>query len=77
MIYAAILAFLALLLFDLPRLLRERNARELTVYSVLCCITLLYMVQSALGAPIFSPIRELSEIFKSLGLNYALWQGHG
>ena len=77
MIYAAIFTFLALLGFDLPRLLRERNGREIMVYSILCCITLFYMVQFALGCSVWSPMKELSEIFKKLGLNYAIWQGHG
>ena len=77
MIYFAVGFFLFFLLFDLPALIREKARRELLVYAVLSGITLIYLVQYALGLPVFSPIKTLSEFAeKTLKLNYALWQGH-
>lgn len=77
MIYAAIAVFIALTLFDLPALIKEKRWRELGVYSAVCTVAFVYLVGYVLGAEVFSPIRELSLFFeKTLGLSYALWQGH-
>jgi len=76
MIVPAVFLFCGLLALDLPSLLRERR-RELAVYLVLGAVTLLFMVQYAAGAEIFSPIKYVSIFFERvLGLNYELWQGH-
>ena len=78
MIYFAVGIFLIFILLDLPALIREKAPRdELLVYAVLSGITFVYLVQYALGAEVFSPIKELSEFAeKTLKLSYALWQGH-
>ena len=77
MIVPAVFLFCGLLVLDLPALLRERRRRELAVYLVLGAVTLLFMVQYAVGVEIFSPIKYVSIFFERvLGLNYELWQGH-
>ena len=76
MIYIWIIIFLVLIFFDLPALIREKNRKELVVYSVLSCLTLIYIIQYALRLDIFSPIKTLSVLVKRMGLDYELWQGH-
>ena len=73
----ALLFFAALLCCDLPALLRKGDRRELLAYALVSGVTLVYLMQFAMGAEIFSPIKALSEfVGHTLGLSYELWQGH-
>ena len=77
MSYFLFALFLALLLFDLPNLLRQRNRKQLIAYAILSAITLMYIIGFITEAEVFSFIKVLSEFFdRTLGLNYQSLQGH-
>lgn len=69
--------FIVLLLCDLPSLIRKKEKRELAVYLVLSCITLIYITRFVLGKELFSAIEAMSNFVENtLGLSYEFWQGH-
>lgn len=77
MIVLAVVVFALLVLYELPKLVREKKRRELAVYAVLSAITLVYIIRFAAGRGVFSPIKELSRfVGDTLHLSYEIWQGH-
>ena len=77
MTYIVIFVFLALFLFDLPALLRERDWRALGVYAAMSVVAFIYVLRFARGEEVWSPIKAMSLFFEqTLGLNYEMWQGH-
>lgn len=74
----ALLIFAGLALIDLPGLVKERNWREMLVYAALACLALVYLLRFVFGAEAWSPVADLSDFLsRTLGLDYALWQGRG
>ena len=62
---------------DLPALIRDREWRELLIYSIIAALAGIYLVCFVLDIKTFSFIQALSLLTeKTLGLNYELWQGH-
>ena len=77
MTYFLFALFLALVLYELPKLIRQRNHKQLIAYAILSTITLIYIIGFTVDAEVFSFIKTLSEFFdRTLGLNYQALQKH-
>jgi hypothetical protein len=63
MVILLILIFLCIILFEVPRLVREEMWRELAVFSVLLAIGFGISLAQAMGLPIPNPTKIIETIF--------------
>lgn len=65
-----IVVLAAVLLIDLPPLIKNKNRRELIVFLVIFVLTAALSVLVALDIPMPSPLLVLDDLLKGIGLSY-------
>lgn len=65
-----IFIFLAILGIDLPPLIRNRNRREIVIYSLVYLFALVLCFLYASGVRIPSLVMVLGDMMKSVGISY-------
>jgi hypothetical protein len=66
MIFLLIAAFIGLILFEVPGLIREKSWRELAVYTFLMSIAFMLSLLLTLNINVPNPVRDTQYFVKSL-----------
>lgn len=66
MIVLLIAAFIGLVIFEVPGLIRKKSGRELAVWSVLISIAFIISLLQALNVEIPNPVRDTQYFVKDL-----------
>ena len=65
-----IIAFLIILAIDLPSLIREKNKRELILYSIFFVLVACFAVLKLIGVEIPSHLVIMEKVMTSIGWTY-------
>ncbi len=70
MILLLIISFLGIAFLDMPKLIKNKDKKEIIVFSIFFIFAFVMSLLHILGVKIPSPMQGIQNIIKKLGINY-------